>query len=293
MMISDLTKRAPAAPAPASLGALLALGFRPFFLLAGLFAAGVIPLWLAVYTGHVRLLTSLPPSAWHAHEMLFGFTGAVIAGFLLTAVRNWTNVPTPSGAPLAGLALLWVAGRVAMALDGSSSRWLAALLDLPFFPVLALAIAVPIVRTKNWRNAGFVVLLALLFGANLLFHLGGPAWQSQASRLAVHVVILIITVVGGRVIPSFTENALKVQTVRRPALDWAAFASVAAMAVAGLVPGAEQAAGALAIAAGLLQGLRMLGWRSGATARHPLLWVLHAGYAWIAVGLVYQKPISR
>lgn len=293
-MITNLDKRlrvaTTAAPRP-SLRALFALGFRPFFLLAGIFATLVVPLWLAVHTGLVRLPTSRVPSAWHAHEMLFGFTGAVIAGFLLTAVRNWTNRPTPSDAPLAVLSALWIAGRLGMALDGSSTRWVAALLDLPFFPAVALAIAGPILKARNWRNAGFVVLLGLLFGANLLFHFGELAWQTRASRLALHVVILIITVVGGRVIPSFTENALKVQATRRAPLDWAAFAAVALMAALGLVeesivPGAAKAAGVLAVVAGLLQGARMLGWRSAATARHPILWVLHAGYAWIAVGLV-------
>jgi uncharacterized protein involved in response to NO len=290
-LITDLKKRAPTVAPRPSISALLALGFRPFFLLAGLFATLVVPLWLVVFTGLVRLPTSVPPSMWHAHEMVFGFTGAVIAGFLLTAVRNWTNLPTPSGAPLAGLTLLWIAGRFGMALDGSSSRWIAALLDLPFFPAVALAIAGPIVKARNWRNAGFVALLTLLFAANLLFHLGGPGWQGQASRLAVHVVILIITVVGGRVIPSFTENALKVQATRRRALDWAAFVAVAGMAALSLVPESllprsSQVGGGLAIAAGLSQAARMLGWRSAATAGHPILWVLHAGYAWIAVGLV-------
>ena len=289
-MITDLRKRpAPGPPAPNRPlleHPVLALGFRPFFLLAGLFGTLYVPLWLVVFHGRLVLPTQLPPSAWHAHEMLFGFASAVLAGFLLTAARNWTGQPTPSGAPLAGLVLLWLLGRVAILLLGAVPRPLAAAVDLAFLPTVAVAIGVPIVRARNWKNLGLVALLLVLAGANLLFHAGPPAWTSRALELAVHVVVLVVIVMGGRVIPSFTANALRVSTTKVAFLDWSAFGVAAAAAGLDLVPGAVRIAGVASVVAGVLNGARMIGWRSLATRAEPLLWVLHVGYAWVAVGLV-------
>lgn len=268
------------------LASLLALGFRPFFLLAAVFAVVVVPVWLFVYAGMLELPTHLPASAWHAHEMVFGFAGAVLAGFLLTAARNWTSLPMPSGMHLAALAMLWLLGRLALAIDAGSLRWLAVAIDLSFVPTLALVLALPIAKARNWRNLGFVGLLLVLFGANLLFHLGGGDAYSRATRLAVYAVLLIIVLMGGRVIPSFTESALKVRARRVVALEWGSLVSVAVMAVLTLVPGAERAAGVASLIAGLLNGARMLGWRSGSTLNAPILWVLHLGYGWLVVGLM-------
>lgn len=285
-MITDLTKRPVVVDPRASLSSLFALGFRPFFLLAGIFATLAVPLWLCVYAGDVRLATTLPPSAWHSHEMIFGLVGAVLAGFLLTAARNWTSIPTLSGAPLAALALLWLAGRFAMAFDASSGRWPSALIDLAFLPTLAIVLARPIIRARNWRNLGFVVLLGLLFGANLLFHVGGPLWYSRAAGLGVDILVMIIVVMGGRVIPSFTESALKVVAVRWRVLEWGSLASLGIVTALQVVPGAERVAGVAMIVAGVINGARMLAWHSLATRRQPILWVLHLGYGWIALGLV-------
>lgn len=284
-MITDLRKRPVAAPTRPALGALFALGFRPFFLLAGLFATLVMPLWLAVYAGRVELGTPLPASAWHAHEMIFGFVVAVLAGFLLTAVRNWTSIETPRGLPLVALASLWVAGRFAMAL-AVSARPVAIVVDLAFIPALMIAVARPVVRARNWRNLGFVVLLGLLFGTNLLFHVGGPAWYSRASRLAIDVVLMVIVVMGGRVIPSFTENALHVTAARARVLEWGSLVSIAIVTALQLFASDGRVTGGAMIVAGVVNGARMLGWHSIATRRQPILWVLHLGYGWIAVGLV-------
>jgi uncharacterized protein involved in response to NO len=274
----------------ASGGALpvLALGFRPFFLLTSLFAALAMPLWLLVLQGQASLPTRLAPVAWHSHEMVFGFAGGVIAGFLLTAVRNWTGQPTPSGAGLAVLVGLWLLGRIAVLLDGVLPPALAATLDLSFLPAVAVSIARPIVRARNFRNLGFIGLLGLLFGANLLFHLGPPEWASRATRLGVDVVLLVIVVMGGRVIPTFTGNALGVTVSRSPLLDWGSLASMALVTAADLSSMPARLAGVTSLVAGALNGARMLRWHSLSTRRTPILWVLHVGYAWLAVGLVLQ-----
>lgn len=286
LVITDLRKALPQAAARPSLAATLALGFRPFFLLAGLFAAVAVPLWLAVSLAGLALPTTLAPAAWHGHEMVFGFTVAVVAGFLLTAVRTWTGQPMPSGAPLGGLALLWLAGRVAMLLSGTIPPLVAAGVDLAFVPALGVAIGRPLVRTKNWRNALLLVPLAGLFGANLFFHFGPEGSASRALRVAIDAVVVIVVVIGGRVIPSFTENALRVVAVRRPWLDRAALGATAAVLVLDAIPDAGAAAGGAAILGGVLNGARLAGWRSPQTRRHPILWVLHLGYAWLALGLV-------
>lgn len=291
LVITDLRKPSSAASLPRGAGwkhPVLGLGFRPFFLLAGLFGTFIVPLWLLVFAGKVTLPTHLWPTAWHAHEMVFGFAVAVLAGFLLTAVRNWTSQPTPSGAPLAALVALWMLGRVAVLFDGAIPHGLAAAVDLAFLPALALALARPIVKSKNWRNLAFVVLLLLLFGANLLFHVGPLAWTSRATKLGVDIIVLVIVVMGGRVIPSFTAGALGVEVRKRPLLDWASLVAMAIVTALELVPDAERVAGVAAIVAGVLSAARMASWRSLATRKQPILWVLHVGYAWIAVGLVLQ-----
>lgn len=267
--------------------ALLALGFRPFFLLAGALATAIVPLWLLVFFGKIALPARLAPASWHAHEMIFGFAAAVIAGFLLTAARNWTSLPTPSGARLAALVGLWALGRVAIFWDGVLPRPLVAAVDLAFLPAVALAIGIPIVKAKSWRNLGFVPLLLLLGAANLAFH-GWPSVASRAVRFALDVVLVIVAVMGGRVIPSFTANALRLEIPKRPALDRAAVASTMAVAILELVPEAVPLQAIVAIGAGALHGARMLPWRSFATRARPILWVLHLGYAWLALGLVLQ-----
>lgn len=271
-----------ARPAP-----VLALGFRPFFLLAGAMATTFIPLWLFVHFGKVTLPSRLYPASWHAHEMIFGFAVAVIAGFLLTAVRNWTNLPTPSGAPLGVLVALWLLGRVAVFFDVLLPRGVSAALDLTFIPAFAIAIAIPIVKSKNWRNLGFLPLLSLLFLANLAFHANG-LWAARALRFSLAVIVAIIVVVGGRVIPMFTANALKLTVKKHRWLDWASLASVGVVAVLELVPPAEKVLAVAAIVAGALNGARMAGWQPLATRKTPILWVLHVGYAWLALGLVLQ-----
>lgn len=262
-----------------------ALGFRPFFLLAGLFGALWVPLWLLELGGRVHLPIRHGGMAWHGHEMIYGFTVAVIAGFLLTAVRNWTNQPTPTGAGLFGLAALWALGRLAVLTGSLLPEVLTASVDLAFLPVLAVALGIPLWRSKNWRNIAFVPLLLALSALNATFHFGDAGQASRALRLAVDVVILIIVVVGGRVIPMFTRNTLKVATLRTsPVLDWLAFGSTVLVLISDLVPSAVQAGAWAAFAAAAFNALRIGGWASVQTVRRPLLWVLHLGYAWLPIG---------
>lgn len=263
----------------------LALGFRPFFLFAGAFATFVVPLWLFSFFGRVALPLRVPPAAWHAHEMIFGFVVAVIAGFLLTAVRNWTALPTPSGAALGGLVLLWTLGRVVFTVGGLLPQALVVALDVAFLPALALSIGAPIVRAKNWRNLAFVPLLLAMTGANLAFHL---TTSMRPLRLALDVVLLIVLIVGGRVIPMFTGNAIRVQVPGRPALAWASVVAMAPVAVLELFDGTERGFAFAAVAAGVLVLLRMNGWQTSKARGMPIVWVLHVSWAWLGVGLILR-----
>jgi uncharacterized protein involved in response to NO len=185
-------------------------GTRPFYLLAAIFALLAIPVWLASYVGLLQWNGYLHGPAWHSHEMVFGFAAAVICGFLLTAVRNWTGQPTLSGARLAALAALWVMARLT-ALTGPAI--LAALIDCAFFPALAIAVALPIRRSRNVRNYKILLVLAGLSAVNILYHLSWlnllPGEVSQlAIRGALDLMTLLMAIVAGRVIPAFTANAV-------------------------------------------------------------------------------------
>lgn len=266
---------------------LLRLGFRPFYLLAAALALLSVPLWLASYKG---LLPHLPTAnvLWHMHEMVFGFAGAVIVGFLFTAGRNWTNLPTPAGGQLAALALLWVAGRVAMLL---APREAAFVIDGAFLPLCALAFGRVLVQAQSKRNYPIVGILALLSVANLLFHAAANGWITLSPLTPVHGAILMVTVleavIGGRVIPMFTRNgAPGSQPVT---VAWREKASIALLAattvawVAGL-PGIVVAL--VAFAAAAVNAIRLVGWAPFATVRVPLLWILHLAYAWVVAGLL-------
>jgi uncharacterized protein involved in response to NO len=267
-------------PEPASPAAVLALGFRPFFLAAALQAALWIPFWLISLSGTIALGLD---AHWHGHEMVFGFSLAVIAGFLLTAARNWTGQPSPSGLPLLALVMLWAAGRVAYLFSGSLPFPLVAAVDLAFIPAVAFFVGRMIVNSKNWRNLGFVILLGILGAANLWFWLGDPY---RANTLGVFVVIMIIVLMGGRVIPFFTANGLGIDVRKKSALDWVAVGMTGLAAVAIVAFPAESLTAVLAGAAGVANLVRMWGWGSLRTTAKPILWVLHLGYLFIPVGFM-------
>jgi uncharacterized protein involved in response to NO len=281
VQIDDLKKR----PLPTG-WAPFALGFRPFFLAAGVYSVLLMAVWLLVLRGNV-VLSTLSPLVWHGHEMLFGFAVAVIAGFLLTAAQNWTGIRTPSGSPLAALFLLWLAGRLSFLIPALPAG-LVALIDLAFLPVLAGVLALPILKAKQLRNAPFPIMLLALAGANSLVHLEGVGWTSGTARiglhLAVYVIVTMITVMSGRVIPSFTDNKLRTRARRWNFIErLVPVVTIGALAAALIVPDTLVTALLAAIAAAV-HGTRLAGWYTNKFWSVPLLWILHLGYAWIALG---------
>jgi uncharacterized protein involved in response to NO len=272
--------------------ALLSAGFRPFFLIAGLWAAVALALWLAVLTGRLALPSAFGPVAWHAHEMLFGFVVAAVAGFLLTAVPNWTGRMPLQGWSLAALAALFVAGRAAVTCSAAIGPEIAAAIDLAFPAALLAALAREIVAGRNWRNLPMLAGLGLLGTANALTHLeamGLAATGAAGLRMGIAVMLMLIGLVGGRIIPSFTRNWLVKRGERRlpaPAgrVDAAALAVTGVALLAWVVaPGWTGVAPLMALAA-LANAVRLARWRGARTGAEPLVWVLHLGFAWLPVG---------
>jgi uncharacterized protein involved in response to NO len=265
--------------------ALWALGFRPFYLLAAVFAAIAVLAWVFVLTGQLR--TPMAGIWWHAHEMLFGFAAAVIVGFLFTAGRNWTGLATPTGKPLALLAILWLAGRLGMAFEGG---WLTVLVDSAFLPTAALAIARVLWKAGSRRNYFVVGILGLLSLANICFHLARFGVLAIDPLTALHfalgVIVLLETTIGGRVIPSFTASALKgVRQWQSQPWDYASVAATGLALLCWVAIGEGPWAATVALVAALLQTVRALGWNPWATRRVPLLWILHVSHLWIPLGL--------
>ena len=274
--------------------ALFSYGFRPFFLGATLWAALAMVLWLLVLTGWMPAPGAFDPVAWHAHALVFGFLPAVVAGFLTTAVPNWTGRLPIVGWPLAGLFALWLAGRAAMLLP-AGLPWLAvAAIDLSFGLVFAAAIAREIIAGRNWRNLGVLALLALLIGGNALFHWqaasGAAAAQGIGLRIGLGTGIMMIGLIGGRIVPSFTRNwlarlgpgALPVPPGQR--FDLLAMAALL-VAVLLWVSLPESPGTALALSiAGALHLWRLSRWQGHRSLPEPLLWVLHLGYGFVPLG---------
>jgi uncharacterized protein involved in response to NO len=263
------------------------LGFRPFYLLAALFAAISVPLWIARYFGNLGALAHVDLN-WHMHEMVFGFAIAVIIGFVFTAGRNWTGLWTPRRGHLAALAGLWIAGRLAMLF---TPPVVAAVVDLLFLPLAAYPIFRVLQRTGNKRNMFLVGLLALLTLVNALFHAsvtGLLAFSPIAPiQAAILIIVMIESVIGGRVIPGFTANAVQgVKPIMNEQRDKIAIALTALAALAWVAHLPGPLTGSLAIAAAVAQATRSLGWMPHVTLRKPILWILHLSYAWIPVGFL-------
>jgi len=264
-----------------------ASGFRPFFLFSALWALVAVPLWLAVNGAVVDLPIRFPAVVWHGHEMVFGFAGAAIGGFLLTAVPNWTDGTTVSGRPLMLLFALWLAGRVVMLTSGLLPLAVVAVVELSYLPVLAVMLAGPLLRARKMRNIAFLPILAALWLCDAWVMAGG----AEAVRVAIVVVLVMIAVVGGRIVPSFTANWLRMQgrPVEVRSFAWVEKGGAAAsVAVAGLLsvalPDSPVTAAAL-FAAAAIHGLRLSGWHGLKALGNPLLWVMHLGYAWLVLGL--------
>ena len=269
--------------------ALWNLGFRPFYLLASLFSAVSVLLWAAQYSG-------LLPAAYlqgpllHGHEMLFGYTMAVIAGFLLTAVRAWTGQPTPTAAPLMALVGLWALGRVLVLTPLGAA---AAVVNAAFPVALAVAIGIPLVRSRNTRNYFFVGLLVLMGGLILALHLalyGVIEFPPRLGlQLALDIVLFIMAVIGGRVIPMFTNNGVPGAGATRHALvERLALGSVLLLFAADFLQVQPGVIAAIALFAATAHGVRLTMWRSWRTFAAPLVWILHAANAWIVVHLALR-----
>lgn len=269
--------------------ALLSFGFRLFFLGAAVWAVIAVPLWLWVHLGGQS-----GPSVdrdWHVHEMLFGYVGGVVAGFLLTAVPNWTGRLPVTGAPLAGLAALWLAGRAAMLLAPALPA--AAAVDAAFLVVFAAVIWREVLAGRNWRNLPVSVMVTLLAVANLTFHarLYWPDLGLLAERGAVAMIAMLIAFIGGRVVPSFTRNWM-VQVGRAPLpasadrVDQAGVGLVAAAVACWIAVPDLRLTGIALCLAGFATLFRLSRWRAGQVLSEPLLWSLHAGYAWLGLGLI-------
>ncbi len=269
--------------------ALFALGFRPFYLLASVFAALSVPLWALQYAGLLGHAYLAGP-VWHAHEMLFGFTLAVIVGFLFTAGRNWTNLPTPTGWRLAVLAALWVVARVLVLTPWGVA---AAVANVAFPLAAALALAVPFVKSRNRRNYFFIGLLVLLAAAAGFVHLAQLGIVTVPRGLgipvALDVVLFILAVMGGRVIPMFTNNGVPgAAATRRPGVEKAALGGVLAVLAADAAGLQGGPLATLALAAGVAQAWRWVLWQPWRTLRVPLVWVLHLAYLWVPLHLMLR-----
>ena len=264
------------------------LGFRPFYLLASIFAALSVALWVCQYAGVLPFAYVRGPT-WHGSEMLFGFVVAVIAGFLFTAVRNWTGRPTPSGPMLAGYALLWIAGRILAATPYLTA---AAWVNGAFPVAVAIGVATPLLASRNRRNYFFVALLAALGVVAVALHLsyfGVLEWPERIGLQAgLDIVLFIMAVVGGRVIPMFTHNGVPGTRARRnPVVEKLALGGVLLLLVVDI---AQPSAGLAVLAAALaiVHAARLALWQPWRTLRTPLVWILHAAYAWIVVHLALR-----
>jgi uncharacterized protein involved in response to NO len=272
---------------------LLQQGFRPLFLAAGFWAPVSLAIWILAVASGIMPPTVLPLPAWHPHELLFGYTGAVVAGFLLTAVPNWTGRLPVRGFSLLVLCLIWLTARLAGLMGGTLSPWPAIVLDTGFWLLLVAAMGREIVAGQNWRNLPVVALAALLGGACLLSQLEALGFGSGpvGRRLGLAVVWVLIGMIGGRVVPSFTRNWLAKRAASAlPApfgwLDRLALAVLPAALTVWVAFPDGAPAGALTALAGAVTLLRLARWRGFATTAEPLVTILHLGYAWLGAGLL-------
>jgi uncharacterized protein involved in response to NO len=273
--------------------AILSYGFRPFFLLGAVYSACAAVVWLPVLYGEVALTTAFSPRDWHVHEMLYGFLPAVMTGFLLTAVPNWTGRLPLQGLPLGALVLLWICGRVAVTVSGLIGWALAAAVDAAFLVVLVILIVREIVTGKNWRNLRLVGIVAIFAAGNVAFHLESHlrGFADYSTRMGLGAVVMLLVLVGGRVIPSFTHNWLaRHGSNRLPApFGWFDGLTIVATLIAVLVfvtAPMSVAVGAVFIGTGVLHIVRLVRWNGHRTFRERLVLVLHVGYAFIPLGFV-------
>lgn len=273
--------------------ALFALGFRPFFLLAAFSAPMLITLWLLQLSGKITLSGYYSAIGWHAHEMLFGYTVAVITGFLLTAVGNWTGIKMINGGRLILLSVIFLMGRLAPFVP-DLSYWIIAVCDLAFLPLVAFLIVVPVVRAKQWSNLIFIPLLLAMAAANLTVHLTALDIINSSivtgSRAMLYLVILLIVIMGGRVIPFFTERGVNGVTTKKWIwIERLSPVSVILVAIADVLFADRWFTGYLALFAAVIHLVRLAGWYSNKIWQVPLVWILQIAYSWFVIGFVLKS----
>jgi uncharacterized protein involved in response to NO len=275
---------------------LFSYGFRPAFLLAGIAAVLLVPLWALSFVFGTSLGSTWPPTLWHGHEMLFGFLGSAVAGFLLTAVPSWTGQKRVSGRPLVVLAGVWLAGRLLIATSGWWPTVLLATIDLCFLPLLGFLVAGPLLRSRN-RNGVLLIVLGALWITDLIFHVAlirkDPVLAGHALNIGIDIVLTLVTVIGGRIVPAFTAAAMRQQGVQgavqsRLIFTVLAIAAMVLVTVGDIFSPGSQVAGAIAGVAAIIQVTRLMQWRTLRTLRQPIVWILHLAYAWLPIGLALK-----
>lgn len=285
--------------APPGHPAILNLGFRPFFAAAAIFSVLVIAVWAALYLADWHgPLQALAPQVWHGHEMIYGYAMAVIAGFLLTAVKNWTGIQTLHGYPLLLLVLAWVAARLLFFFGNNHTLLLQAVLEVAFFLGLIVSLLVPVARVRQWKQLGILLILALLLAGDLVFLAGLADLLGNGVRLGlyagIYLVIALVLVMAGRVVPFFIERGVDypVQLTTRSWLEVTGLLLFIAFMVAELARPHGAVVALLALALSVVHGVRVAGWYTHGIWQKPLLWVLYLGYCWIVAGFALQALVA-
>ncbi|UCI22932.1 NnrS family protein (plasmid) [Mesorhizobium sp. B2-1-8] len=273
--------------------AILSYGFRPFFLLGSFYAGGAVLFWLPLFYGRLATLSTFVPVDWHIHEMLFGYLAAIVTGFLLTAIPNWTGRLPVQGVPLLALVVAWLAGRIAVFFSALIGWQAAAALDCTFLLAVITAAGIEIVAGRNWRNLKVLAPVTVLFASNVAFHIEAHlnGISDISRRLAIGAAIVLIMIVGGRIIPSFTRNWLVRENPGRLPAPFGRFDTltilVSAIALAAWTfSPMETGTGLLLIAAAALNAIRLLRWAGDRTLRDPLVLILHLAFVFVPAGLL-------
>jgi uncharacterized protein involved in response to NO len=273
---------------------LFSYGFRPFFLFGALWAALSVPFWIYTYASGIGAVGAMPAQEWHVHEMLYGYLAAVIAGFLLTAVPNWTGRLPVRGGRLMALFALWVAGRIVMLAAGYIGPVAAAIIDSMFLIVLAVMMWREVIAGKNIKNAPVCALATLLALSNVGFHAGVLNYELHefSEHFAIGVIAMMIALIGGRIVPSFTRNWLTQRLTKPPLPPQFGLIDKVALAMAGLAllcwsaVSGNAITGVLLLIASALHAVRLARWRGWKTRAEPLVLILHVGYAWLPVSFL-------
>jgi uncharacterized protein involved in response to NO len=278
--------------------AILNLGFRPFFAAAGLFSILSMLAWAGMYFAGLDMHSmTLPPTIWHAHEMIYGYSMAVIAGFLLTAVKNWTGIQTLHGIPLLMLLLAWLAGRILFLAGDTVPLMLMAGMDCAFTAGLIIALLVPILKARQWMQLGILSKLLLLLASNLVFYAGMQGALDDGIRIGlysgIYIIIALILVMARRVFPFFIERGIdySVDLKNRLWLDIAGLLLFLAFWVMEIVRPDTLPVAILASILTVLHAVRLAGWYSAGIWQRPLLWILYIGYGWLVAAFALKAAV--